>query len=344
MNTKRNLSRKGNTSTRKNGNLAALGSVYNEIGNLGTIPNRNVPTGNLLGLNRPPNVRPNALPNNLASLIPKSFDAGLFLDNDTKHIERVALCGPKMIVRKVAGIDGMPSVPIRNPGFKRHLYGEHIAKLSDVGKAASLVIMKMNLWKAWQAQRMADERLDPGSGIRQEDVDFVKTWVREREGQKLAVLLDYDRTITEIEGGYFIANSFEELKAQFATFRPHYPFVFTRDLPGFTLEGFVDYYVGGPERVAMLQDMFDFLYERNVAVYLLTNNTACQRARGLFEETMKVLTRGRPIVILCGADFGYDKKKTIQEQSALGPNAALKGLCTAVGGKRRRKTRRQKKH
>jgi hypothetical protein len=94
----------------------------------------------------------------------------------------------------------------------------------------------------------------------------------------------------------------------------------------------------------MLQEMFDFLYSKNVSVFLLTNNTGCPKSKQLFQEVMDVLTRNRPSTVICGADFGYNKKLAIQQQLVLSPGAALKPLCPAVGGKRKKTRKARKKH
>ena len=297
---------------------------------------------NLLRFNAPRNTE---LDNNLASLFPKPFDAALFLDNDIGHIKNVDSCGPKVFVRKVPGSEGYVSQPI----FPRYVngtltpYWKHLGALSPKGVGAAEVFQKLIIWNGNKELEKMVEHLDPGSGVGQKDVAYIEKWVNDREGQKLAVLFDYDRTITVIEGGYFLSYSFETLKFYLSQLSLPEQLDLKNDLTNFTLEGFVEYYVGGEERLKMLQEMFDFLYTKNVTVYLLTNNTGCPKSKQLFQDVMGVLTRDRPITIICGAEFGFNKKVAIQRQSNLSPGAALKSLCLPRGG-RKKKTKRSKKH
>jgi hypothetical protein len=112
-------------------------------------------------------------------------------------------------------------------------------------------------------------------------------------------------------------------------------------VPKLTIEGFAEYLAGGIDRFLMLQNMFDYLYEHNVDCFILTNNTACVRARGLFEKLGKVFTKGRPIHILCGMEYYGNKGDAVRGRNTnTGPFKALRMMCTTQGGRRYKKTRR----
>jgi hypothetical protein len=276
----------------------------------------NVPQGNLLGLN---------LNRNLLTVL-KPFDAGLFVDNDESKINEVALCGSKMSVRKVTETEKRP----RGFLLTDPIYKAHLGKLSKTGTDAAAVIQQIILKASGGVALQQREYLDIPSGINEEDVQFIHQWVTDRRGQKLAVLFDYDRTLTVTEGGYFLGNgtSFQAMKGELET-------VHKVSSEGLTVEGFVEYYSGGYERLQMLQEMFDFLYTNNVTVYIVTNNGSCKKD-GLFREIISVYTKGRPFVTVCGVDYGGNKKRAIESLDILKP------ICSAVGG-RRRKTRRHTK-
>lgn len=285
------------------------------------------------------------------SLVEKPFDEALFLDNDQGHVDNLGTC-PKITSVKVPGSEEHPSVMIRFPIQERktHPYGKLIDSLSVEGQYAAIVISRLILSKGVdeigkEIPEQQVEYLDEGSGINSETIRFVESWVKERAGKKLAVLIDYDRTLTVIEGGYLLANSFEEWKDYLQRLEIPDPYKFKEYLDSVTPKGFTEYYVGGQERLAMLQRMFDFLYENNVSVFLLTNNTGCVRSKGMFEEILQVLTRDRPVQILCGMEFDFNKKTTLLRQLNLTPTAPLKGLClNSKGGRRRlQKTRGAKK-
>ena len=266
-----------------------------------------VPTANLLGLNEP-----------------RPFDAALFLDNDAKYIRQVAACDPSetmMKAHKVAGSQFLMGKEVSSGTMTRYL-----DSLSEGGKAFGKMVVSYITFAAKLSREAAEEYLDEGAGIREGDVRVVQEWVARNAGKNLAVLLDWDRTITTIEGGFYTAGSFEEMMKIMAA---------QVDTRGLTLENMMEYYVGGPRRLAMLQDMFDFLYTSgNVTIYILTNNRVCIDYPTLLAEMASVLTRGRPIRFICSASHGQNK------QSAILATGELKHLCPMKGGKRRKKTRR----
>ena len=286
----------------------------------------NVPTGNLLGLNAeaPASVSVSAgLPANLRNLA-APYDAAFFFDNDTRYISQVSACAPKIKSHKVAGREYLRGTPIGGTEYKNFM-----ANMSGVGEEFGRTIAVLI---ALQGARGVpyEEMIDIGSGIAPMDIAVLKTWIGEHTGQKLAILIDYDRTLTQIEGSYLLGNSFEEMKSILAA----------NKVPSDTLtvEGFVEYYTGGHERMEMLQKMFDDIYATpNLSVFILTNNPACFRNEGLFREIIGVLTKGRPFGLLCSAQTGSNKKVAIQQGGPM-----LKGLCPAAGGRRRIK--KTKKH
>lgn len=323
--------------------------AFNNRNGLSKKPNS---TANLLGLsNETPISAPRTnISENLMSLVEKPYDEALFFDNDQAHVDNVALCGPKIKAVKVAGSEGTPAVSIRFTKEQRatYPYAKLIDSLSKEGKEAANLITRIILANGLDKDGKEDvskqvERLDPGSGIQDETMDILQDWVEERKGKKLAVLFDYDRTLTVIEGGFFLRPSFAELKAFLKTFSQKEPYDFQNYVDLLTPEGFTEYYVGGRARLALLQEMFDYLYENKIDVFLLTNNSGCPKNKGMFEEVMNVLTKNRPFQIICGADYKYDKRAAIQKQKNLTPGAPLKGLCVKSGGARKKKTRAARK-
>jgi hypothetical protein len=113
-------------------------------------------------------------------------------------------------------------------------------------------------------------------------------------------------------------------------------------IPDFTAEGYANYLAGGTERMKMLQDMFDYLYENNVKVIVLTNNGNCTPYKNLFREITMVYTKGRPVEVICGMEFGGDKGKAVRgKETNTGNIKALRDMCVVQGGKR--KSRKQRK-
>lgn len=303
-----------------------MANLNNNIFGLKNLPkntgfNPNVPTGNLLGLNAAPAaavVNPNL--QNLAS----PFDAAFFFDNDSRYIEQLRPCA-KIKSHKVAGSEYLFGTRIGGDDYRNYM-----RNMSSLGEEFGESIARLIASQGPRGMRY-EENIDLGSGIAPLDIAVLKTWLEENKEKKLAVLIDYDRTLTQLEGSYFLGNSFEEMKKTVESYGV--------SSDRLTLEGFVEYYTGGTERMEMLQEMFDLIYSiPNVSVYILTNNPACFTYAGLFTEVIKLLTKGRPFGLLCSARTGGNKRVAIQQGGPL-----FKDLCVAAGGRRGKKSRRHNK-
>jgi hypothetical protein len=280
------------------------------------------------------------------SSIVAPFYAGIFLDNDVKHRNDVSgACFGKItapIVPEgpvVIGPDGKKQPPTVHVESKE--YGEFIEKLSpETDTSAAAVFSQLRILYS-----SGYETYDSISGINDKIITEIKDWVNKEEhkGKKLVAIFDFDRTLTVMEGGFFNRNSVADLRDFFAeNFLKSFP-ILKKPLSNLTPATFAEYLAGGGERLAMLQEMFDFLYDNKVSIVLLTNNSACPNARNLFQELTQVYTKGRPVEILCGAEFEYKKGRAVQEAKSLSE------MCSKpkqkAGGRRRkiRKTKKQTK-
>jgi hypothetical protein len=319
-----------------NANLPNLGKAYEELNRLP----RNVPTGNLLGLNQPLTPAANrAIPQNLQNLFEQvgPFTAGVFLDNDPDHRASVQnACRAGITIIPVPETRFMrPSVRIASPS-----YVAFVEKLSEEGKAAAKVISRLCLIHG------GSEALDNASGIQEQQVIRLKEWVdteSARNRSHLVAIFDFDRTLSMIEGGYFLADSMYAMKKLIVELAGKQEQL-ELYIPGLTVKGYAEYLAAGHERMAMLQDMFDYLYDHNVKVILLTNNGNCPKARNLFREIMMVYTRGRHVEIVCGVDFGGNKGAAVLGRNTnTGNLKSLRDMCIRRGGYRKSKRAIQKK-
>lgn len=294
-------------------------------------PGGNAATANLLGLNAiPPVAAPVAaapLPANLEELLPP-FDTAFFLDNDSKYVRQVRACDSseeKIKAHKVAGSDYIRGVALESAVMTRHL-----ANLSEGGRAFGRMIVEYIAFLAKNYPGfLREELIDEGSGIRGDDVRILRDWVEVNAGKRRVVLIDWDRTLTTIEGGFYTSDSFEEMMKTLMSYV---------NTNGLTVENMVEYYVGGMERLTMLQEMFDFLYSKNVTIYILTNNRVCIDHPKMLTQLANVLTRNRPINLICSAAHGQDKQRAILATEK------VKHLCPMRGGKRPKTTRKRKGH
>ncbi len=249
----------------------------------------------------------------------KKGTKGIFIDNDPDFRKDVAE-GCKGFT--VLEIDQTP----RGQHFGLDIFSEDydrfVKRLSHKGKAAASVL-KVFL----EREGIREESYDSRSGIQEEHVAQLKRWVNERKHHKLLCVLDFDRTLTVMEGGHFVGTSLESWKETMKDVGKD-----TNFLDTFTAEGFAEYLAGGTKRLRMLQDMFDFLYKHSVKCFLLTNNTACMESRGLLKELVEVYTKGRYIKVVCGLEYGGQKSLAIRSNTKV-----RKFLCSA-----QRKTRKVK--
>jgi hypothetical protein len=306
------------------------------------------------------------------------YQAGIFFDNDKGHRQDVSMGCHHFTTPTVFESPSWSSFGMLIDTREGSPYSEFIASLSPQAKDAALVVQKLILREGG-----TKENYDIRSGIQEDQIQELQTWLEEHENKRLAAVFDFDRTLSVMEGGFFYGNSIEEWKDGYSQLeepqldkdgnpitvsgKPLYVYVHRsydkggkyqeRRIPipqgeevnpfitKFTYEGYLEYLVGGPERLVMLQEMFDKLYDNHVDCFILTNNTACPNARGMFQAFGSILTRGRPITIICGIDFGGRKDFAMKGKATnTGPLAHLRTLCMTRGGRRRGKNKKTKKH
>lgn len=294
------------------------------------------------------------------------YEAGIFLDNDPDFRKDVATrCKGFTVIDVGQTAKGEPfGLDVHSPDYATFLNG-----LSQKGKDTASILKKIIL-------RHGDtvEYLDPKSGISENHIEQLKSWVKDNKGKKCVAVFDFDRTLSVMEGGYFLGTSISDWKTKIkqtetsvfvkinGKSKPlltargvplfnyqyekedgsilHIPIEEGQDirthLKKFTAEGFAEYLAGGTKRLKMLQEMFDFLKEKNVGCFVLTNNTACVTSRGLFEEIVKVYAHGQPIRILCGMEYGGQKSLALASNTG-----GHKMLCeTRKAKKKSKKTRK----
>ena len=244
------------------------------------------------------------------------YDSALFLDNDLTYIDQLKRC-PKITTIHVGGIQGQPPEVDIVDGPE---YEEFRAGLSDAGRVAM---------KAFCKNFNNRDLYDVSSGIKEEHMEQAFEWLNaewtKSDGKK-AILIDFDRTLTVIEG--FSADDYPNT----LTFKERFPH------PGLTAEGYMNYLVGGNKRLHLVQAFFDILYTQYIDIFILTNNQACVFSPVYFNDLVSVLTDGRPVNYICGLRFGGNKYDAVIN------TPGFASVCAAQGGRRRnkRKTHRQK--
>lgn len=219
-------------------------------------------------------IAPNFKPIKLA------IDVALFIDNDIKYIKDVQQCGPKMDVLHVGGQQG----DVIDLNWSSQELAPFL-KAVEKGEEGSKVITLM------KEKGKEGVPYDSQSGIKKEHYDKIKEWVLKIKKNRFhapAVLFDYDRTLTVVEGTDL--SFFEENKDRL------------------TMEGFLEFHMGGKERLKMLRDLFFFLNDQGVAMFVLTNNGQCG-LNPLFQTLNEQLFDPYNVSIICGRAKNYRGKK-----------------------------------
>lgn len=142
------------------------------------------------------------------------------------------------------------------------------------------------------------------AGILGPDIKYIKRWITKTAGQRQrTVLFDWGRTIIQMKGARLRAEPTEA------------------DLIALA---------GGSKRLAALRKMFNYLYENDVDIALLTNNMQARTA--VFRSAVGRLLDGRPYTIIASG-VGVqrpDKGRTLTRR------AAFRRVCLAASRKRRR--------
>lgn len=205
------------------------------------------------------------------SSIPKEI--ALFIDNDAGYIKDVKKCGLFMDVLKVGGMAGhVPDIPWEE------------STLQPFIKAVSQTEEGKEILEKWKVVFQDGAPYDPESGITEDDSKYVQKWVLQKKKQgyrTISVLFDYDRTLTVVEG-----TDLSKLEDS-------------------TIQGFVEYHLGGKDRFLMLKDLFRSLSDQGVYFYVLTNNGQCADARysGRFKKVVDYIFNPYPVTIICGQEW-----------------------------------------
>jgi hypothetical protein len=213
--------------------------------------------------------------NNTIVPIKPAIDVALFIDNDIGHTENVMQCGETMYVMKVGELPANELLDLSMESDDMKPFVAAVEKGAEGAKMVSLL----------RAENKKD-KYDKESGIRKTDCDTIKDWVidMKKDFQHPAVLFDFDRTLSVVEG--MRLNYLDENKID--------------------IEGFVEYYMGGIDRLTYLRDLFRSLFENGVSMFILTNNTGCATTTG-FEQVCRHLFQPYPIHIICGQLWDFDK-------------------------------------
>ena len=198
---------------------------------------------------------------------------GVFLDNDQGHLDRMKETYKNLLMIKIPDSGHAPQVPFQGAGG--------FAKFVESELAAG------NLYcAALQLLGRDGDSYDKLSGIQEKHIEklynFLELLMTAHPRDPMHVLLDWDRTLTVVEGYLGVGGICKELppiveeyKAQGILPADTDLGVITEEKQSKMYEDQLRYLFGGAERLAMIRDMLDSLSEHGIYVWILTNNTGC---------------------------------------------------------------------
>lgn len=263
----------------------------------------------------------NASPAPPVTKVGGDFAAAIFFDNEAENIDSVMARFPRGVVP--VKVKETRSRVIRRPivRFDAEPLASYIASLGDNSYYKFLVSIGKQ-----------DEAYDAASGIDDSDMAVGREWLRSTaELKPRAALLDWDRTITKVEGVY-------DLKMP--SIVPYIVKFLTNPESPTSNEKFVEdillYLCGGNERLASLRAFVREMHEAGVDIYIITNNEIC--GGDFFTGLMSAFFQDIPHTIICSSlypDKGYALAATYRFRTLSKPKR---------GGRRSRTLRRRNIH
>ena len=121
------------------------------------------------------------------------------------------------------------------------------------------------------------ERLS--NGLRKNQIENLKKWVNSKrfvDKSQLYVFFDWDLTISVYEGFYQLSKDFNEIgiNREFIDYYEDKTKITVNELQ--LKRDFLLFILGGEERFNMLIDMYNFLREKGVNVFIITNNDTAE--------------------------------------------------------------------
>ncbi len=256
----------------------------------------------------PPLIRPPLVPVRGEPLPTDQYKAAIFFDNDHKKIDQVAAVCPL-----IRGIN-VPETSSNASGLIVKYTDEPLRTIIAESGGEDNIYIKVAL-----SNGQVDEAYDPVSGIDDEHVGQLTTWLSETAAVgPRAVLLDWDRTITKVEGVLLprytmpdvpIGIMFQQLIATGGSIGAKTE----ADL----IEDMLMVICGGPARLAMLRDMCNRIKDSGAHLIILTNNDSC--ITKCFKQLVDgfVPKPGPPIYLACSkfAPFHGDKGARLRSNS-----------------------------
>jgi hypothetical protein len=291
--------------------------------------------------------------NNVAS----HYNAGIFFDNDERHIIEVnSTCtaihtvkipeSPKpLAVKKIENMDTyVADISARLRTIREPALRDRLRSQANINKAFTYYLtlpdFSENLYVEciYNWAKHIDTVWDFRSGLGDEHISQLNEWIiGTADIPDRVAIFDWDRTLTQFEGFIAYNSVMDWIRWKQST---------TSDTMITTLAKFHEdtlvFLLGGMDRLRKIRSMFHDLQERGIAVCILTNNGACtDGVDNPIYMLIGQLLGNNNFTLLCSrpAPFKGNKGLTLQHQSK------FRKLCAKMseGGARRRRVQKSKR-
>lgn len=245
-----------------------------------------------------------------------AFENAIFFDNLQKHIDEVEHDCIGVYTVKIPHEGDYPVLkPRDHPAFTE--------LLTNIGSNTYIHLLD-TLMKS-----QLKDTYDSLSGIRDTDIATYGTWEARTEGTHRAVVLDWDRTLTQVEG-FLLTHDPAVSFADNGIVR----YWLNRGLlteplpPAVTVEDTLVYLFGGRERLQMLRTWLESIANKGIHIVILTNNRGCNFQ--VFREMAQALlpTKGTHEFICSGFTTDGNKGQALRNE------IQFANLCHIRGGRR----------
>jgi len=249
----------------------------------------------------------------------------IFFDDSNTHIESF-----RVHYSKIKGV----KIPATNPLEETPIDAVKLALRDDMDPTGEGMEPYINLVKSLNKPILLDDPYDSASGIRASHIDELRTWLDGlalEDYSKVAVIFDWDRTISMFEG--IIKYNLLQSKMSQQDL--------AEDMQNKINESMMTYLLGGMDRLTMIRNMLNMLSEKGVQIFILTNNASCGVGEN-FSKYVTLLTDKIPVAnILCSYPAPHSGNKKAYLDS--NPHFSLLKTPTTGGKRRYKKTRRAHK-
>jgi hypothetical protein len=261
------------------------------------------------------------------------IENAIFFDDDDKNIQSVTDQCSKIKTIKIDRTEELTETSIDSIPIE--LKGVPIELGKDINTYAGFL----------QKIEISDDLYDPKSGIQQEHIDQLNTWLSTIPPDKYtntAAIFDWDRTLSVFEGIFPYSAIIENI-----TFRK-----LDKNTDKIN-ESMITYLLGGEARLRMIRNMLTMLSNKGIQLFILTNNGSCS-SNDDFTKYVTLLTDKIPIEnILCsfpepynsnkGAFLSSDPQFSLLCSPSL-PSPSKPWYRTFFGGKTKRNRNRNRKY